>query len=209
MDRPTDWNRYYSRPYKTASFSRAFTTKTLLNSISTHLDTRSDLSIIELGGANSCFLDSMLEKFAPEQYVIIDNNRLGLDLVDQRTEDLPNVETVTDDILNLKYDRQADLVFSVGLIEHFDTDGTRAAINAHFDLLKTGGIAVITFPTPTWLYNLTRAIAELMKMWIFHDERPLKPDEVISTCMDRGQLLEKKIIWPIFLTQGLVVFRKT
>jgi D-lactate dehydrogenase len=39
-------------------------------------------------------------------------------------------------------------VFSVGLVEHFGPEGTRKAIQTHFDLLWEGVYAIVSFPTP-------------------------------------------------------------
>jgi len=209
MERKTDWDRYYSKPYRTASYSRTITTRIITGSIRRHLDAEGDISIIELGGGNSVFLQPVYNSFNPAEYVVIDNNRVGLDMLNERIRPLKNAKTLCNDMFSLQYKKKADLVFSVGLIEHFDAVGTRDAINVHFDLLKTGGIAVITFPTPTALYKITRSFSELLGLWIFHDERPRELDEVVKACRNRGRLLEKRIIWPIFLTQGLVVFKKT
>ncbi len=119
------------------------------------------------------------------------------------------VELLLKDILNDDLeDEQSDLVLSVGLIEHFDPKGTQKAVKTHFDLLKPGGLAVITFPTPTFLYRVARYCAEKLGLWIFHDERPLEFKEVVETVEKYGQLLEQKIIWPIVFTQGLIVCRK-
>jgi len=111
-------------------------------------------------------------------------------------------------VLNLNLNMEADLVFSVGLIEHFSVRDTAKAVKAHFDILKSNGIAIISFPTPTFLYRMARFAAERLGLWIFHDERPLKQSEVSGTGGQYGQLLDQRIIWPIFLTQAMLVFRK-
>ena len=41
-------------------------------------------------------------------------------------------------VLGLSLDRAADVVFSVGLVEHFDVQRTREAITAHFNVLRIG-----------------------------------------------------------------------
>lgn len=102
----------------------------------------------------------------------------------------------------------ADLVFSVGLVEHFEPKETNAAVQAHFDLLRRGGIAIVTFPTPTGLYRITRALITALGMWRFPDERPLNSLEVISAIRERGELVWQKTLWPLMLTQHLVVARK-
>jgi hypothetical protein len=103
---------------------------------------------------------------------------------------------------------RADCVFSVGLIEHFDPEGTRKAIRTHFDLLRCGGCAIISFPTPTWLYKIARAIAEALRLWHFPDERPLSRDEVMALVRSQGTVLVEKTLWPLIFTQHFVVVRK-
>jgi hypothetical protein len=99
-------------------------------------------------------------------------------------------------------------VFSIGLIEHFDPEGTRRAIRTHFDLLRVGGCAIISFPTPTWLYTSARAIAEVLGVWRFPDERPLPRDEVSNVLASLGVVLFEKTLWPLVFTQRLMIIRK-
>jgi SAM-dependent methyltransferase len=208
MAEKTNWTEYYNTPYKTASITRKFTGQILVNTFKKHLKDKEKLSIIELGGANSAFLELIIDHLHPAQYLIIDNNQTGLDKTKTRIRDNDPVILSNRDILNLDIDQKADLVFSVGLIEHFDGPGTRKVIQSHFDLLKPGGIALITFPTPTLLYRIVRFMAELTGRWIFHDERPLLFKEVYKTAKIYGEKLSFKIIWPIMLTQGVAVFQK-
>jgi SAM-dependent methyltransferase len=97
-------------------------------------------------------------------------------------------------VLELPVDPAADIVFSVGLVEHFNPAQTREAVLAHFNLLKPGGVAIITFPTPTALYRLARRLIEMAGMWKFPDERPLRPREVIDAIVQRGDLLWQKTL---------------
>jgi cyclopropane fatty-acyl-phospholipid synthase-like methyltransferase len=101
-----------------------------------------------------------------------------------------------------------DVVFSVGLIEHFSPEGTRKVIKAHFDAVRSGGIVLMSFPTPTWLYHCTRFFSELFGLWIFTDERPLHKEEVLDAVALYGHILYVKTIWPIFLTQKIVIAKK-
>lgn len=126
----TDWDRYY----QDVPFTRASCT-------------------IEIGGANSCFLDEILEEIEPQWYHVIDSNQYsnqyGLDLLKRRPE-AGGVQTTRMDVLDVCSGvvHSADVVFSVGLIAHFDPEETAKAIPAHFELLKPGGCAIISFPTP-------------------------------------------------------------
>ena len=66
-----------------------------------------------------------------------------------------------------------------------------------------------SFPTPTLLYRTARAIVEALGAWKFPDERPLEPQEVRSACSDLGEVVFEKTLWPLILTQHIIVVRKT
>jgi SAM-dependent methyltransferase len=202
----TDWDRYYRRPFRAARLTRKITAANLLGQIRRFV--RPAPVIVELGGADSSFFDLIRRKIGPSQYHVLDNNQVGLDRFQQRVNGLTDVFLSNQDVLRLSYRVEADLVLSAGLIEHFGPEDTLAAVAAHFELLKPGGIAIVTFPTPTLLYRTTRRLAERAGLWMFPDERPLRLAEVAAAAGPHGRLLLQKLIWPIVLTQYLVVWRK-
>lgn len=201
----TDWDLYYNQSFKYSGISRSFTEKRLLDLLTT--SEKLSPSICELGGANSCFYQSIMEKLKPSEYHIVDSNMTGLD---KFRENHPASTTGLHkgNVLNLDIDLQTDIVFSVGLIEHFTPEDTARAIEAHFRLAKQGGLVVISFPTPTWLYRISRKIAESSGQWIFHDERPLLAKEVLNTTSNLSALLHSSTIWPIMFTQRIMAFKK-
>ncbi len=207
-ERITDWDSYYDLPYRTASYSRGITTRHLIDNMKRFGLKDAPMEIAELGGANSCFYDAVREELKPQTYGVYDTNVLGLEKLQERAGNNADLALRECDILNIATDHKYDLAFSVGLIEHFDPEGTSKAIKAHFDILKPGGIALISYPSPTFLYKATRGVAEFFRMWIFHDERPLKDTEVNGTIGACGALLNSKMIWPIMLTQRMIVVEK-
>jgi cyclopropane fatty-acyl-phospholipid synthase-like methyltransferase len=203
----TDWDSYYARPYRTASLTRKHTASALVD-----LMRRNDgahRSILEFGGANSCFIDQILAEVVPARYDVIDNNQLGLDLLKARYPHDDRISVRQGDALAISEpERLYDIVFSVGLIEHFDPAGTARAVAAHFMYLRPGGTAIITFPTPTWLYRAVRGLAEVTNNWIFHDERPLQLPEFERAVAGLGEIKSARILWPLILTQYCVGVRK-
>ena len=200
----TDWNTYYRKDPAPSHFTRPIIERRFISAFKKY--SVQNPVIAELGGAGSRVFDSVERNLAPSAYHAIDTNQYGLDLLRQRVGN--RVIVHNQDVLNLNLNIQVDTVFSLGLIEHFDTGGTRTVILSHFRILKPGGIAIISFPTPTFLYKATRRAAELTGQWIFHDERPLWTAEVLAAVGDIGELLHETLIWPIFLTQTLLVIRK-
>ncbi len=200
-DVATDWDSYYRSVPRGAHLTRRYTGSVLVSALR-RFDGRIE-RLVEFGGANSCFLGKIEAEIGPREYHVVDTNAYGLSLLKagRVTSHRQDCRTVTIDL-------EADAVFSVGLIEHFDKAGTRQAILSHFALLKPGGCAIISFPTPTLLYRMARWLTESVGAWKFPDERPLDRAEVLTTAGECGQLEFEKILWPLVFTQRLMVFRK-
>jgi SAM-dependent methyltransferase len=204
----TDWDHYYGKTYMITGFTRKSTEKLLLKLIRNYIPEPVKSNIVELGGANSCFYKAISSNLKPAHFHVIDNNAKGLELFTKMTADDPAASFENIDILNIKSKSQFDLVYSIGLIEHFDQKGTAKAINAHFEMARPGGIVIISFPTPTLQYKVARKLSELAGIWYFYDERPLKFPEVIASCNLHGTLQYRKINRLAILTQGFVVYKK-
>jgi cyclopropane fatty-acyl-phospholipid synthase-like methyltransferase len=167
------------------------------------------LSFLELGGGNSCVFDRLYASFRPNCYTIIDNNELGLDLLRSRVDTPANLRLLSGDLLSDRItERNFDVVLSLGLIEHFDRIHTAQMISRHFEFAKPGGCVLITFPTPTRRYRVSRRIAESLGAWAFPDERPLEMQEVAESFESHGRILHQEIgAWTPF-TQGLIMGRR-
>jgi len=205
----TDWDEYYRSPFPATRFTRRITSGLILGMLRRALgEDPTGGTIAEIGGANSCFLHAVIAGLRPREYHIIDNNALGLARTSPPSGTSTRVLLHHADVLSLGFDLQVDCVFSIGLIEHFDVEATRRAVRTHFDILKPGGIALISFPTPTLLYRVLRFAAESTNMWMFPDERPLGLDEVTAAASEHGTLLDHRLNWQIGFTQRMVVFHK-
>jgi glycosyltransferase involved in cell wall biosynthesis len=202
----TDWDRYYTNVPATANLTRKYTTAVLVDAIRRFAGR--GISIVEIGGANSCFLDRIVAALSPKSYDVVDTNPYGLSLLARRVGGSDVVRLHEQSVLALTLDRQADLVFSVGLVEHFDPKETREAILAHFDPLPPGGVAIISYPTPTLLYRAARKLLEIAGLWQFPDERPLLRGEVAAAIAERADVVYEKTLWPLILTQHFIVAKK-
>jgi glycosyltransferase involved in cell wall biosynthesis/SAM-dependent methyltransferase len=205
----TDWDSYYRSAFPAARWTRRYTARALESALLKFGLTNAPLSIIEFGGANSCFVQGITQSVPTQHYYAADLNRFGLDMLTQR-KDLPeSVRAVHADVL--KPDTAlptADVVMSIGLIEHFTPGGTEAAIENHFRHCKPGGLVILSYPTPTLLYRAARRLAEFFRAWRFPDERPLAAHEVHDTAARHGELLDDRILWPLVFTQRMMAFRK-
>ncbi len=93
------------------------------------------LAMVEIGGANSCFLDRMLGEFGPRSYEVVDTNQYGLKLLTRMANAGGPLHLHRESVLSMSLPPKADVVFSVGLVEHFSPKDTREAVLAHFDVL--------------------------------------------------------------------------
>lgn len=164
-------------------------------------------NICEFGGGDSCFYKLFRESFINANYSVFDNSINGVIYFNKKYENVKtkayNINILTDNI-----NGNFDLVFSVGLIEHFNKEETKQICIKHFQSTKKGGIVLITYPTPTILYKITRGILERFNLWKFYDERPLLFNEVNNTCKKYGELKVRKLNVAILLTQEILIYKK-
>lgn len=200
----TDWDRYYSSPMPTAFFSRAVVRSHLLRMIRL-TGLKHNPSIAELGGGGSCFSEAIRENFRWKDYTIYDSCPAGISLFLRKN---PTCQAVQTDLLQWNGKEKYDLVFSVGLIEHFSPEQTELLIRKHFQMTKKGGYVILFSPTPTILYRLTRGFAELLGIWQFPDERPIYPQEIRKTADSCGNFITGHTIYTNILTQYAVLYRK-
>ena len=204
----TDWTGYYQKPFFLSRVTRPAGVRRLIGLLKAHGVPQGG-SFVELGGGNSCIYDAIDGEFAPATYAVVDQNELGLRLFRNRAGRHANVVTSQCNLLTDRVPGNGyDVVLSIGLIEHFDKSGTRIIVKKHFEAARTGGLVLITFPTPTRVYRWSRGIAEALRMWRFPDERALAVSEVVDTCRELGTVLHTSIgAWTPF-TQAIVLVRK-
>jgi len=212
----TDWTRYYERPFITAHITRRITAHRIAKMVLAAGGLPDSHHIIELGGGNSSFCDYLYSPspcqpgFPDCFYTVVDSNPRGTLLFWMKHPWSSSYKAVCADILTLDSAsfEPADLVFSVGLVEHFPEEQTKIVIRRHFELAKPGGLVQITFPVPTFSYRLIRRAAEKLGIWRFPDERPIQLEDAVALCAEHGEILAKRLNRAILLTQGIVLARK-
>jgi hypothetical protein len=216
MDRKTNWDEYYNAPFFLTKYTRKYAETWLIRTMKKYFPS-SGIKIAELGGGDSCFFEGIIKNFNVSEYIIYDNNKVGIDkfitksifLKDKYRKNIKidrrEIDLSKDQVLERDY---YDFVFSFGLIEHFDKGTTAEVIRKHFELVRDKGIVLISAPTPTSMYRALRKIAEILKIWRFYDERPIPVSELRSEVGKYGMIIEDKILWLIGLTQYAIIVRK-
>lgn len=82
---------------------------------------------------------------------------------------------------------QFDVAMSFGLAEHFEGADRSKILKAHFDLLRPGGLAIVSVPNwHCWPYRLWKARRELFGNWQFGLEMPFSRSEISLICREIG-----------------------
>ena len=105
----------------------------------------------------------------PEQYPFLGKNPATGSHKVYYKEDM-NIDFVVDDIRNLNYSREFDVVVSIGLIEHFPDEYKPVAFDMHRRFLKPGGYALLTTPRKQWK---SRAFYTIMSDYMNYGYREL------------------------------------
>lgn len=98
-------------------------------------------------------------------------------------------ESVLGDALNLSAElhNRFDIAMSYGLAEHFEGANRSRIVKAHFDLVKPGGLIVLSVPNRhCWPYRIWKGIRELRGKWHYGLEIPFSRAELISICQSLG-----------------------
>lgn len=203
----TDWTRYYKRKKSIFStFTQKFTCEKILFYFDLLSQSATIHNVIELGGGNSCFANEFCRQRNITHYDIVDNNEFAVSLFEKQTLKCFSHKGI---LLNLteelKPNKAYDFVYSIGLIEHFNKEEREKIIKAHFRFCKRGGGVLISFPTPTLKYRFWRKILELSHLWQFHDETPIKYEDVKNIFEKCGRVVKVEMNKKLFLTQMMVL----
>jgi len=206
----TNWEEYYRHPFPASKWSRGIMSGMLRTLIAAHAPQRRPLSLLELGGGNSCFLEGLMEAHEIAPYVVLDNSPEGMRLARERFAPRfgERVGYINDDVFAVELDRRYDVVYSVGLIEHFDDRMMRRLIGLHRQWAADDGLILIAVPTPTILYRIVRTTAEIVGLWKFPDERPVPRARLVSLMREQGMdVIFERTLWSQVLTQSIVAAR--
>jgi SAM-dependent methyltransferase len=102
-------------------------------------------SVLELGCGSGMNSVNLLNDHSFGKATLVDFSRQALGTARANTED-HNVELICSDIFSLDLCERFDLVFSIGLIEHFTGERRSEAIAIHRKLAENGGLIMIIVP---------------------------------------------------------------
>lgn len=145
-----------------------------------HVGALEGLRVIEVGGGRAT--NGLLYAQRGALVTVLDQSAVALRQAESRfaTHDVP-IETVEADVFALPGDLRGsfDVSMSFGLCEHFLGERRRGVIAAHLELLRPGGLALISVPNRlSPIYRAWMATAKLRGRWILGTEVPFSGREM-------------------------------
>jgi len=148
--------------------------------------------IIEVGcelGVTSLLLDDRFQK------TLLDLNPLAIELTKKAHEELDKKsEYIVADMFNMPIEnKEFDIVFNAGVIEHFGDEERTKALTEYSRIMKDGGVMFIAFPNHYSLpYRLAYKIRKLLKKWPYPDE--YKIYDLKEEIKNANLILEERIV---------------
>lgn len=205
----TDWTNYYKKRKSYISSITQRITIGYLIKVLTKCGMRDQWRVMELGGGRSCFATDISNALPVEFYDVIDKCQYAVKMaggnrVIRNALCLDLTKNMDSDVVKDNY----NLVYSVGLVEHFSNLDRRCVIKNHFNLCEHGGYVLITAPTLTLKYMIIRKCMEVLHLWQFWDERPLNVKTLMKEMGNYGEIVHAGINRKLPLTQCVVVAKK-
>ncbi|MDY7077607.1 MAG: class I SAM-dependent methyltransferase [Chloroflexota bacterium] len=170
------------------------------------------ISILELGCGPGYVARRIAEQIPTKRLVVVDSSPAAIKISKTTLQGLDcDVEGIEADFFQMNLPEQFDLVYSNGVVEHFD-DATRARLlRIHADYVKDGGYCIVHVPTPTLSYTVSRTLLSWLNRWEHDDETPLPTERLLSEVEQTGmKTLKVSYFWRhSYLTQVGTIARKT
>lgn len=138
--------------------------------------------ILELGCGSGMNSVNLLKDYSFEKATLVDFSKSALEIARKNTKDY-DVHLVNSDIFDLDLDKTFDLVFSIGLIEHFTGKRRSQAIAVHRRFVKNDGLLMIIVPKKGFFSRLLELINKVQG----YKEYPFT-DQEVEELLKKNQL---------------------
>ncbi len=146
------------------------------------------LRTIELGSGRGDLSVLLAEQGA--QVTLLDTSDRALDQAQRRFRRLGLQTTcVTGDLFDARAGGRGDfdVALSSGVIEHFQNENRTRAVRAHAEVLRPGGVAVISVPNAHCIpYRIWKLYLELRGWWPYGVEIPYSRKEILLRARAAG-----------------------
>lgn len=165
--------------------------------------TKGDRRILEIGCAGGKQLVYFNKEFGYEPYGI-DYSEEGCKVAREnlRSQNICG-QVICEDVLNTSLNKEFDIVYSMGLIEHFFNP--EKIIDKHIELLKPGGILIITVPNlkGSLYYTLRKLLGGETELSRTHNLKVMEISELRNFVQNKVDILMLDYFGPINLFTAL------
>jgi len=161
------------------------------------------VSILELGCGPAYIARRLTEHIPTRRLVLVDSNPAMIEIAKQTFQGYTcDVEFIESNFFQMNLTEKFDLVYSIGVVEHFDSTARAQLLRIHADHVREGGYCMVYVPTPLPSYLFFRALARCLGRWEHDDETPLSREQLVGEIRQAGlQVLDVNHVWRYYLTQ--------
>jgi SAM-dependent methyltransferase len=138
-------------------------------------------SSAELGCGTGLVTRGLYDQHGFSSGVLVDFSPAAIKFATHNARDR-NIRVVLADLMTWETEERFDLVFSIGLIEHFLGDALEAIVRRHASLLKPGGYALIIVPRRSFLWPILKLLNTAQGI----REEPLRGRKLVKLCKRVG-----------------------
>jgi SAM-dependent methyltransferase len=211
---PSRWDRFARRNRPSNLIARLFLHDVVYRACARLLRVavfEGPISVLELGCGTGYVARRIAGRYGAERLVAVDSNPSMMDIARQTLQGVGcAVEFVEADCFQIGLLGQFDLVYSNGLVEHFDDARRARLLQIHADHVRGGGYCIVHAPAPSLSYRFFRGASERLGLWEHHDETPLPLQQLVQEVRQTGlDVLQVGYFWRAYLTEAGVIARKS
>lgn len=204
-----EWDKIWSRNKNLinmmVNFGRKYYNKFFLRAIHPYMDNA--IRFVELGCGTSTLIQAISPKVVQATGIDISGEALALSKKNCKT--LTNVNFIRDNCTNLKTKpNQFDLVWSQGLIEHFDKP--EILIQEHIKICKPGKTIIISVPykySYMYIWYLLTRLKLLRFLWPWTNQDFYTPKKFINIMKKLNYPPSKYDIYKVNSILGIIMLR--
>lgn len=160
-------------------------------------------NILELGAGTGKDSEWLIKRYGGKA-TLIDNCRYVISKANKRFHKKKvRINYIKSNIEDINYKNQFDLVFSIGLVEHFYNQDLINIFKKHTNASKKSGYVIIFVPHKTNIYRFFRRFLTYFNLWMW-DEKPFTKQELNRL----GKINNAKLITTTELLCGMWIGAK-
>lgn len=134
--------------------------------------TDKNTDLMEIGCGTSSLLLTLSEEVKSLTGMDVSENALRISMKKADEAGIKNISFINDDFIYTKKKKQYDIIWSQGLIEHFED--SKKAVEKHLSFTKNGGYTMISVPSKYSLFYIWYTLSKMLclrRMWPWPEQK--------------------------------------